>query len=53
MTNNNDSSKVKIAELNSEEKRNVHFSLESNNTKPYDINKMTGKPANNSNSSQE
>lgn len=43
-TNDNSSNEVKIdiAELNSYKK--ARCSIESNNTKPYDISKMTGKP---------
>lgn len=44
---------VDIAELNSLSERKARFSIQSNNTKPYDISKMTGKPSNQGNNRQE
>lgn len=38
-----------ISELNNFPEKNAHFSIESTNTKPYDISKMTGQPINQGN----
>lgn len=59
MNGKNDSSNgsnIDVAELNSYMEsvtRNVNFSVESQNTKPYDINKMTGNNSSSQNSRQE
>lgn len=45
--------RIDIAELNNYSKKNVHSSIESTNTKPYDITKMTGKPASQDENNQE
>lgn len=55
---NNTSSDVKvhIAELNNYQQRSgkrVNFSVESQNTKPYDINKMTGNTSQQSSNNNE
>ena len=49
--NSSNKNKIDIAELNSLKK--ARFSIESNNTKPYDIIKMTGKPSNQEKEKQE
>lgn len=51
-SNDNHLSHSDIAELNNyQERKNVHFSVESSNTKPFDISLMTGN--NQSNNSKE
>lgn len=48
MSNENNSKnkgKTIISEINNHENRRANYTIESNNTKPYDINKMTGKPS--------
>lgn len=44
---------IDIAELNNLNTKRAHYSVESTNTKPYDIEKMTGKSSNTNNNSKE
>lgn len=44
---------VDIAELRQGFAKKTHFSIQSSNTKPYDISKMTGKPTNTKNSGKD
>lgn len=50
---NSDKTRVDISEINNYSKKNIHSSIESNTTKPFDISKMTGKPIPQSNNNQE
>ena len=50
---NTSGTNVYIAELRQGFAKKTHFSIQSSNTKPYDISKMTGKPTNTKNSGKD
>ena len=55
MSNNNKSknnNQIAISEINSNSQK-ANFTLESSSTKSYDVTKMTGKPSNTDNDSEE
>lgn len=55
MSNDNeskDSNQIAISEINSNRQK-ANFTLESGNTKSYDVTKMTGKPSSTNNDNKE